>query len=118
MKNYKKLKIWQKGMDIVFDIYQLASQLPADEKFGLRSQITRAAVSIPSNIAEGSAKTSKKDYKNYLETSLASAYEVETQLLIIDRLDFGIRDLRVKLLSQIDEEQKMLMSFIRTIHDS
>ena len=102
-------------MDIVTDVYQLASQLPADEKFGLKSQVTRAAVSIPSNIAEGSAKTSKKDYRNYLEISLASAFEIETQVLIIERLNFGEKNLRDKLLASIDEEQKMLMSFIRTI---
>ena len=115
MKNYKNLKVWQKGMDIVADVYQLAGLLPADEKFGLKSQITRAAVSIPSNIAEGSAKTSKKDYRNYLEISLASAFEIETQVLIIERLNFGEKHLRDKLLVSIDEEQKMLMSFIRTI---
>lgn len=115
MKNYKKLKIWQKGMDPVFDVYQLASQLPAEERFGLRSQVTRAAVSIPSNIAEGSAKTSKKDYKNYLETALASSFEVETQVLIIERLNFGDKELLEKLLACIDEEQKMIMSFIRTV---
>jgi len=115
MKNYKKLKIWQKGMDLVFDVYQLASQLPPEEKFGLRSQVTRAVVSIPSNIAEGSAKTSKKDYKNYLEISLASAYEVETQVLIIDRLNFGTKELRDKLLSELDEEQRMISSFIKSV---
>jgi len=115
MKNYKKLKIWQKGMDLVFEVYQLASQLPMDERFGLRSQVTRAAISIPSNIAEGSAKSSKKDYKNYLEIALASSYEVETQVLIIDRLDFGDKELREKLLVLVDEEQKMLMSFIKAI---
>ncbi len=70
MKNYKKLKVWQKGIEIVVAAYKLAKQLPDEEKYGLRSQITRCAVSIPSNIAEGSAKTSRKDYKNYLETSL------------------------------------------------
>lgn len=118
MKNYKKLKIWQKGMDLVFDVYQLASQLPTEERFGLRSQITRAAVSIPSDIAEGSAKTSKKDYKNYLEMSLASAYEVETQVLIIDRLNFGAKELRDKLLLVLDEEQKMITSFIKSVENS
>ncbi len=105
-------------MDLVIDVYQLASQLPVDERFGLKSQITRAAVSIPSNIAEGSAKTSKKDYKNYLETSIASAFEVETQLLIVERLNLGEKSLIEKLLNSIDEEQKMLMSFIRTIESS
>jgi four helix bundle protein len=105
-------------MDVVFDGDQLASQLPPGEKFGLLGQTTPAAVSIPSNIADGSAKTSKKEYKKYLETSLASAYEVETQILIIDRLNFGAKDLRDKLLNQLDEEQKMLMSFIRTVETS
>ncbi|HEY9045001.1 MAG TPA: four helix bundle protein [Ohtaekwangia sp.] len=115
MKNYKKLKIWQKGMDIVLATYRLAAQLPIEEKFGLRSQVTRCSVSIPSNIAEGSAKSSKKDYKNYLEISLGSTYELETQVLIIDMLEIGDKALRSSLLDLLDEEQKMLQSFIQKI---
>lgn len=104
--------IWQKAMQLVADVYKLASQLPKEEKFELRSQLTRSAVSIPSNIAEGSAKTSKKDYKRFLEIALGSSYELETQVLIVESLEYGERDLRTLILRNIDEEQKMLMSFI------
>lgn len=112
MKNFKKLLIWQKAMQLVADVYKLASQLPKEEKFELRSQLTRPAVSIPSNIAEGSAKTSKKDYKRFLEIALGSSYELETQVLIVESLEYGERDLRTLILKNIDEEQKMLMGFI------
>jgi four helix bundle protein len=112
MKNFQKLKVWQKGMDIVVAAYALSGQLPSEERFGLRSQITRCSVSIPSNIAEGSAKSSKKEYKHYLETSLASTYELETQLLIMERLMYGDKSLRDALLGMVDEEEKMLQSFI------
>jgi four helix bundle protein len=112
MKDFKKLKIWQKGMELVMGVYELSAQLPVDERFGLKSQITRAAVSIPSNIAEGSAKKSKKDYVRFLEIALGSLFELETQLLMIDQLGYGDKQLRMSLLAGIDEEQKMLMSFI------
>lgn len=115
MKDFKKLLIWQKGMEIVRMVYQLASQLPDNEKFGLRSQITRAAVSIPSNIAEGSAKKSKKEHERFLEIALGSVFELETQILVVDQLSLGEKQLRMSLLTKIDEEQKMLMSFIKKV---
>jgi four helix bundle protein len=118
MKNYRKLKVWQKGMEIVMMTYKLANQLPMEERYGLRSQITRSAVSIPSNIAEGSAKGSKKDYKNYLEISLGSAHELETQVLIIDMLKFGEPELIEALLKGVDEKEKMLRSFIKIVESS
>jgi four helix bundle protein len=117
MKDFKKLKIWQKGMELVMGVYELSAQLPVDERFGLKSQITRAAVSIPSNIAEGSAKKSKKDYVRFLEIALGSLFELETQLLMIDQLGYGDKQLRMSLLAGIDEEQKMLMSFILKVEE-
>jgi four helix bundle protein len=105
-------------MEIVVLTYQLANQLPVEERFGLRSQITRCAVSIPSNIAEGSAKNSKREYKNYLGMSLGSSHELETQLLIIERLKLGDVHLTDTLLKGVDEEQKMLHSFIKVIEQS
>lgn len=102
-------------MDIVAKTYSLAAQLPDEERYGLRSQVTRCSVSIPSNIAEGSAKSSRKEYKNYLETSLGSAYELETQVLIMDMLEFSDKAVRSSLLGLLDEEQKMLQSFIQKI---
>ena len=73
-------------MQLVIDIYKLSNKLPKEEKYGLKSQITRAAISIPSNIAEGSSRSSDKDFKRFLEISLGSAFELETQLLIIQKL--------------------------------
>lgn len=102
-------------MEIVLKTYQLAKQLPPEEKYGLCSQITKSSVSVPSNIAEGSAKSSAKDYKKYLETSLGSAFELETQVLIIEMLNYGDKALITNLLTEVDEEQKMIQSFIRKV---
>lgn len=118
MKNFKKLKIWQKGMELVMSVYKLADQLPREEKYGLRSQMTSAVISIPSNIAEGSSRTSKKDYVRFLEYSLGSTYELETQVAAIEMLNFGEKELTELILNQIDEEQKMLQSFITTVGSS
>jgi len=118
MKNFKKLKIWQKGMELVLMTYKLADQLPKEEKFGLRSQMTTAVISIPSNIAEGSSRRSKKDYVKFLEYSLGSAYELETQVTAIDMLNYGDKELRESILMGIDEEQKMLQSFMTTVEGS
>ncbi len=102
-------------MDIVKHTYAIASLLPESEKFGLKSQITRAAVSVPSNIAEGSAKTSDKEFRVYLESAMGSLFELETQLLLINELDMvGMVDLK-ELLAKINEEQKMLNSFITVV---
>ncbi|RAV98349.1 four helix bundle protein [Pseudochryseolinea flava] len=115
MRNYKKLFIWQKGMVIVEKTYRMVKSLPDEEKYGLRSQATRAAVSIVLNIAEGSAKTRKKDYKKYLETSLGSAFELETLLLVVERLKLVNRESTVDILDEIIEEQRMITSFIEKI---
>ena len=115
MRNFQQLLVWQKGMDIVAGTYLLARQLPKEELFGLRSQLTRAAVSIPSNIAEGSSRSSAKDYKRFLEIALGSAFELETQLLIVERVDLADSVATSSLLSAIREEQMMLQSFMRRV---
>jgi len=102
-------------MELVEQTYRLAGQLPKEEKYELRSQVTRAVISIPSNIAEGSAKRSKKEYVRYLEIALGSSYELETQVLIIDNLNYGEKDLRASILTGIDEEQKMIQGFITAV---
>jgi four helix bundle protein len=115
MRNFQQLLIWQKGMDVVAGVYTLARQLPKEELFGLRSQLTRAAVSIPSNIAEGSSRGSEKDYKRFLEIALGSAFEVETQLLIAERIEMLSADSITAVLSAVREEQMMLQSFMRRL---
>ena len=102
-------------MEIVKKTYSLSKQLPAEERFGLISQITRAAVSIPSNIAEGSSRTSDKDKKRFVEIALGSAFELETQLLIIRDLELANLVDADKLIKGLHEEQRMINSFINTL---
>ena len=111
MKNFKELRIWQKGMDIEINCFKLTEEFPKEEKFGLSIQITRAGVSIPSNIAEGSSRSSEKDYARFIEISMGSSYELETQLLIAQRLSYGNQSLLSQTIIDVDDEQKMLMGF-------
>ena len=111
MKNFKELRIWQRGMDIAVNSFKLTENFPKEEKYGLSSQITRAAVSIPSNIAEGSSRRSERDYARFVEISLGSSYELETQLLIAQRLTYGNQELLSQTLLDVNDEQKMLMGF-------
>jgi four helix bundle protein len=115
MRNFKQLKIWQNGFQIAVNTFSLVKSFPNEEKFGLSSQLTRAAVSIPSNIAEGSSRTSKKDYSRFIEISLGSTFELETQLLIAQAVKYGDTALTSELLDSIDQEQKMLMSFMNKL---
>jgi len=88
MRNFRKLKIWKQGIDIVKEIYKISQKLPSEEKFGLKSQITRAAVSIPSNIAEGSSRSSNKDFNRFLEIALGSLFELQTQIVLAGYKDY------------------------------
>ncbi len=82
MQSYKELKVWQKAMDLVKEVYTLTGRFPKDELYGLRSQMERAAVSIPSQIAEGYLRRYKKEYVHFLSIALGSAAELETQILV------------------------------------
>jgi len=109
--NFRKLDIWLKSMDLVVEIYQLTNTFPNNEKFGLSSQMNRSAVSIPSNIAEGSAKSSNKDFARFLEMSIGSSYELETELTIASKLNYIEHDVFVLLQNKIVEIQKMIIGF-------
>jgi len=115
MKNFKELKIWQKGLEIATKSFRMVESFPKEERFGLSIQITRAAVSIPSNIAEGSSRTSEKDYNRFLEIALGSGFELETQILIAETANFGPKAIRDELLQAINEEQRMLAAFMRKL---
>lgn len=86
IQSHKDLIVWQKSIDLVLAIYEVTSNFPSDERYGLISQLRRAAVSIPSNIAEGHARGTRKDYAQFLRIALGSASELETQILISKRL--------------------------------
>jgi four helix bundle protein len=112
MKDFKRLLIWQKAMDVIGSVYKIIGKFPSEEKYGLRSQITRCAVSIAANIAEGSARSSQKEYKHYCKIALGSSYELETHVLIIEKLGWLLESEIKELLKLIEEEQRMLSSFI------
>jgi four helix bundle protein len=116
MRNFKELKIWQKGFNIAINCFKLTNEFPSDQKFTLSSQINRSGISIPSNIAEGSSRTSEKDYNRFLEISLGSCFELETQLLLAQAINYGNEVLTQELIKDIDEEEKMIMSFMNKLN--
>jgi len=98
--NFRELIIWKESISLVKKIYILTSQLPSDERFGLISQINRSSISIPSNIAEGSGRTTEKEFSRFLEISMSSSYELETQLILISELyEINIEDVIMDLKS-------------------
>ena len=111
MHNFRKLDIWTKSMSLVTEIYQLTNSFPSEERFGLISQMQRAAVSIPTNIAEGSAKSSNKDFARFLEISIGSALELETELIIASNLDYLNSEVFDSLVEKITEIQRMINGF-------
>ncbi|HLT52736.1 MAG TPA: four helix bundle protein, partial [Flavobacteriaceae bacterium] len=106
-----KLKIWNESMNLVSETYKITKTFPEFEKFGLTSQMNRCAISIPSNIAEGSSKSTNKHFKNYLEISLGSAFEWETQLIIAFNQQYVSGETFNQLEEKIKELQKMISSF-------
>jgi four helix bundle protein len=115
MKNFKELKIWNKGFDIAVKTFKLVTAFPKEERFGVCSQMTKSAVSISSNIAEGSSRTSQRDYLRFIEISPGSTFELETQLLIAQAVGFGSDELKDEMLKDIDEEEKMLIGFMNKL---
>ena len=105
---HSDLLVWQKAMDLVTDIYQVTAAFPSEERFGLSSQARRAAVSIPSNIAEGHGRKATGAYLNHLSIAYGSLMELETQTQIAVRLKFIAEDQASALLKQMNEIGKML----------
>lgn len=115
MKDFKRLLIWQKAMEIVALSYTMADKFPLEEKYGLKSQVTRCVVSIAANIAEGSSRESQKEYKHFNEIALGSCFELETHFLIAIRIGLVEEEYLRGLLDMIEEEEKMLTAFIKTL---
>lgn len=115
MHNYKELLVWQKARILVKDVYDVTNKFPSSEKYGLISQIQRSAVSIPSNIAEGCGKNSEKELIRYLEIANSSTFELETQIILSNDLEFiKKKDFEV-LQNRIIEIQKMIYGLIKNI---
>jgi four helix bundle protein len=114
-KHYKELLVWQKGMNLAKLVYKLTVSFPADERFGIVSQLRRAAVSIPSNIAEGQARRGTKEFLQFLSIAEGSLAELETQLLLSLELQSCQKAQTEPALKEIDELQKMIGALKRKL---
>lgn len=111
MHNFRKLQIWIDGMNLVDDIYNATDKFPKHELFGLASQMQRSATSVPSNIAEGSSKSSNKDFVRFLSISVGSLFELETQVLIAERRGYIDNSQSQDLQNKIIRLEKMINTF-------
>ncbi len=114
-QGYKDLLVWQKGMTLAKDVYNVTRGFPRDEKFGLVSQMRRAAVSIPSNIAEGQARKTTNEFVQFISHSEGSVAELETQLLLSAELGFCNQSKGAEILALLAELRKMLNALRRTL---
>ena len=115
MNSHKDLKVWQKSIEFVTVIYTMTKGFPKEEQFGIVSQMRRAAISIPSNIAEGYGRVYGKETIKFLSNALGSASELETQIIISKDLGFISTDCLKQLLDQIEEIIRMLSALIKSI---
>jgi four helix bundle protein len=115
IKSFKDLNIWQKGIELVENIYQITKDFPKEEQYSLSAQIKRAAVSIPSNIAEGFRRKHNKEYKQFLYIALGSCAEIETQLIIANKLNYIKNEKRKELIVLIDYICRMIMNLIKKL---
>lgn len=113
--SHKELIVWQKAMRLAKSTYSLTASFPLEERFGLVSQIRRAAVSIPSNIAEGRARGSRKDFTQFLHIALGSAAELETQIELSKSLSFGKNPYYNEVESLLNEVRRMLITMIASL---
>ncbi len=114
--NFRKLTIWKEGEELAKETYLLTKSFPKDEQFGLSSQIRRCAVSIPSNIAEGTAKSSERHFKQYLENALGSAFEWETQAIIAFEIAYISKETFENLENKIQRIQNQIIKFMNTLN--
>lgn len=117
-KRYQDLIVWQKAMELSKEIYRVTRSFPNDERFGLTSQLRRASVSIPSNIAEGQGRLTTGEFKQFLGTARGSVFEVETQIQLASELDYLSAQDTQSLLERTSEVSRMLNGLIRSLQTS
>ena len=117
MKTHKDLDVWKFSINLVIDVYKLLKKFPDDEKYGIISQMKRCSVSIPSNIAEGAARSSSKEFAHFLSISLGSLAELETQIIISEKLCFISNENSELLINNLTIIRKMLLGLKRSLKD-
>jgi four helix bundle protein len=113
--NFKKLKIWQMGMELSKEILSITDTFPSSEKFGLKSQMDRCSISIPSNIAEGSSRTNKS-FSHFIDLSLGSSFELQTQLILANHRKYITDEHTNSIEIKVEEFQRAAMSFQNTLN--
>lgn len=116
MHNFRNLQIWKDAMDLAQAVYEITEALPKMETYGLISQMTRAAVSVPSNIAEGSGRTDK-DFSHFLTIALGSLFELNTQIMLSERIGYLTSEQSLALQGRADKLQMMITGFKRHLDD-
>ena len=115
MKSHKDLDVWKRSVVLVTFIYEATKKIPKEEMYGITNQIRKAAVSIPSNIAEGAARNHSKEFIQFLYISLGSISELETQVIISLNLGFLIQDDSIKIQNELTELRRMILGLIRSL---
>jgi four helix bundle protein len=115
IKNFQDLRIWQKGIEVVKDLYLLTKKFPKEELYGLTSQMRRSAVSIPSNVAEGFRRYHNKEYKQFLYIALGSCAELETQIIIANELDYINETVKTEIIEKIKYICRMTVKLINKL---
>ena len=118
IRSYRDLKVWQDAMTLVEGCYRFTKELPKDETYGLSSQIRRASVSVPANIAEGYGRDSSGSYVGFLKIAQGSLKELETHLILTQRLRLGEFEHAAELLSHADALGRMLRTLMRRVEES
>nr|WP_315027952.1 four helix bundle protein [uncultured Chryseobacterium sp.] len=113
--NFKHLNIWKLSIELADEIYVITDSFPKNEEFGLKSQIRRCTVSVASNIAEGSSRSSNKDFNRFLEISLGSLYELQTQIIISDNRNYLETSKTEEIENKIIELQRMISGFQKNL---
>lgn len=116
MHNFRELKIWQRSMELVLEVYNTCLQFPKEEMYGLANQLKRAAVSIPSNISEGSGRNSNAQFKYFLELAMGSANEVQTQIDLASRLGYLKVEESNRLMEETLQIYKMILGFYKSLN--
>jgi len=117
MHNCRELKIWQRSMDFVERIYKVSANFPREEKYGLIAQIRSCAVSVPSNISEGGGRATNKQFKHFLEISMGSINELQTQIELANRFSYLSRDVYEEIIDEGLQIYKMILAFYNSLKD-
>jgi four helix bundle protein len=118
MKDFRQLKVWEKSHQLALAVYKETKKFPKEELYGLTSQIRRASMSVPTNIAEGCGRNTDKDFARFIQVSMGSASETEYQLILARDLEFISQDSYEKLHNNVEEVKRMLASLLKTLRAS